>query len=162
MVQGVRSLITKRGDRMAIVTVTDQTGRLDIAVFSEAYQLYRDVLQKDQLLFIEGEVSQDDYTGGLRMTATRIFDLTTARESYAKYLEISLAHDKLSPGLLDQLAEILKSHAPGACAVMFNYQNKLASAKVKLPSTWRVKPTNALLSALESGLPADSVVRFHF
>jgi len=45
---------TRRGDRMAFVTLDDRTGRLELAVFSELFERHRDLLAKDTLLVVKG------------------------------------------------------------------------------------------------------------
>ncbi|MEK7758840.1 MAG: OB-fold nucleic acid binding domain-containing protein, partial [Pseudomonadota bacterium] len=56
LVVGMRAMQTRRGDRMAFVTLDDRTGRLELAVFSELYERHRDLLAKDTLLVVEGQV----------------------------------------------------------------------------------------------------------
>jgi len=63
LVVAMRTMNTRRGDRMAFVTLDDRTGRLELAVFSELYTRHRDLLGKDNLLVVEGHVSVDEYSG---------------------------------------------------------------------------------------------------
>src|SRR4029079_17264546 len=53
----VRVIQTKRGDRMAVVTLDDATGTIDMLCFSENYHKFRDYLVKDKLIIVEGDVS---------------------------------------------------------------------------------------------------------
>ena len=71
-VVSVRTLMTKRNTRMAIVKIEDRKDIIEVAVFSEVFEEARPLLVKDQLLIIDGEVSTDEYSGGLRMSARRI------------------------------------------------------------------------------------------
>ena len=43
---------TKRGDTMAFVTLDDRSGRLEVAIFSDTYNEYREKLVKDSLLVV--------------------------------------------------------------------------------------------------------------
>ncbi|MFN3235280.1 MAG: DNA polymerase III subunit alpha, partial [Gammaproteobacteria bacterium] len=63
LVIALRTMNTKRGDRMAFMTLDDNAGSIEIAVFADSFAEYRDLLIKDQLLIVEGEVSVDDYSG---------------------------------------------------------------------------------------------------
>ncbi|MCK4587844.1 MAG: DNA polymerase III subunit alpha, partial [Gammaproteobacteria bacterium] len=52
LVVAIRTMNTRRGDKIAFVTLDDRTGRLELAVFSEAYHQYRDLLAKDRLVVV--------------------------------------------------------------------------------------------------------------
>jgi DNA polymerase III subunit alpha len=75
LVVGLRVMQTKRGDRMAFVTLDDRTGRLDLAIFSELFERHRELLVKDTLLVVKGHVSVDEYTGGFKMSAEEIYNI---------------------------------------------------------------------------------------
>ena len=87
LVVAMRTMNTRRGGKMAFVTLDDRSGRLELAVFSETYDHYRDLLVKDRLVVVEGEVSVDDYSGGIKMSTRKIFDIDHAREAFAKRAE---------------------------------------------------------------------------
>ncbi|MDH3513774.1 MAG: DNA polymerase III subunit alpha, partial [Gammaproteobacteria bacterium] len=53
LVVAQRTMQTRRGDRMAFVTLDDRTGRLELAVFSDLYAQSRELLAKDTLLVVE-------------------------------------------------------------------------------------------------------------
>ena len=46
LVIAIRTMNSRRGERIAFMTLDDRSGRIEIAVFSEAYQKYRDLLVK--------------------------------------------------------------------------------------------------------------------
>src|SRR5690606_23861832 len=56
----MRVMKTKRGDTMAILTLDDRTGRIEVAMFSDAYSEHREKLIKNTLLMVEGQISFDD------------------------------------------------------------------------------------------------------
>ncbi len=109
----IRSLWTKRGDRMAVINLEDASGRLEVTLFSDTYAKYREKLNKDKLLIIEGEIQRDEYTGNTRVLGKKILDITEARESHAKNLSIKLSKPVLSPTLLDDLRKIMSNFCPG-------------------------------------------------
>src|SRR5690606_35959269 len=59
LVQEVREVRTKTGKRMAIITLTDQSGKVDVAVFSEAYAQYQELLESQQPLLLDAKISHD-------------------------------------------------------------------------------------------------------
>lgn len=66
----VRAVRTKRGDRMAIVTIEDLSGTMSVAAFPNVYEEHKSLLTKDNVVIIEGKVKHrdrlraDDQEGG--------------------------------------------------------------------------------------------------
>ena len=107
-------------------------------------------MKEDQLLFVEGLVSEDQFSGGLRVTADRVFDLAGARSEFARELKLSFN------GQADaaRLAQLIKPHMPGNCAVRITYRNVDALCEMEIGSA---KISDALLSSLTQWLTADNV-----
>ena len=51
---------TKQGKTMAFITVEDLLGSVEVIVFPGSYEKYRDLLEEDEKVFIEGRVSVED------------------------------------------------------------------------------------------------------
>jgi DNA polymerase-3 subunit alpha len=149
LVVAIRTMNTRRGDKIAFVTLDDRTGRLELAVFSEAYHQYRDLLAKDRLVVVEGEVSIDDYTGGVKMSAQKIYDIDHAREAFAKRLVLKVDKNKAGNGFIKSLAEVLSPFREGHCPVMVDYVGEGANAQIQLGKDWRVRPTDELIRRLD-------------
>lgn len=147
LVVGVRTLMTRKGDRMAFVTLDDRTGRIELAVFSELYHAKRELLSKDDLLVVRGSVSVDEYSGGFRMTADEIYSMDEARQRFARKLVIELDEDGVSDTLLAQLREALTPR-PGRCPVVVNYHRRDAEAEIAFGEDWWVDPTETVLRRL--------------
>lgn len=60
VITNVRPLRTKRGDRMAVVTVEDLTGTISATAFPTAYEEHKTLLTKDSLVVLEGKVKHRD------------------------------------------------------------------------------------------------------
>ncbi|OGT97887.1 MAG: DNA polymerase III subunit alpha, partial [Gammaproteobacteria bacterium RIFOXYB2_FULL_38_6] len=72
LVISLKTLMTRSGDRMAIVALEDLTGRLDVVVFSDLFDSVRELLSSDQILIVNGEVSSDDFSGGIKLVADSV------------------------------------------------------------------------------------------
>jgi len=157
LVVSVRTRNSRRGDRIAFVVLDDRSGRIELAVFSEAYNRYRNLIVKDKLLVVEGTVSVDEYSGGFKMSAEQIFDIDQAREQYARRLEINLDVARAGNGFSRHLAEALQPFREGRCQVFLDYQAVGAQAKLALGPEWRVRPAEALIVRLKELAGADRV-----
>jgi DNA polymerase-3 subunit alpha len=148
LVVGIRTMNTRRGDKIAFITLDDRTGRVETAVFAENYQKYRDLLVKDKVLVVEGSAGIDEYTGGFRMSSDHIYDIDQARERFARRLEIRIGTEQAANGFVDSLGAVLKPFNEGGCPVWLDYDSGAARAKLALGDEWQVKPTDELLMRL--------------
>ncbi len=157
LVVAIRAMNSRRGERMAFVTLDDRSGRIELAVFAEAYRRYRDLLTKDRLIVVSGTVSVDEYSGGFRMSVDEVYDIVQARAHYARRLEVDLKSQMLKDGIDRTLAEILRPYRAGECPVWINYRNGRARAALVLGRDWRVHPADELLHRLEQLTGPQSV-----
>ena len=148
LVVASRTMQTRRGDRMAFVTLDDRTGRLELAVFSDLYSQSRDLLVKDTLLVVEGHVSVDEYTGGFKMSAEKLYNMDQARSAFSKRLVIEVDAAQAGNGFAEELREILSPSARGTCPVYLHYHGHQADAEIALGEEWKISPTHTLLERL--------------
>ena len=148
LIIGIRTMNTKRGDRIAFITLDDRSGRIEVALFSEAYQRYQDVLSKDKLVVIEGEVSVDDYSGGYRMSTRTLYDIEQARSHFAKRLKVSVTEQRAANGFIPALQHILQPFRQGDCPVVIDYLSGDARVDLPLGPEWQVQPSDELLHRL--------------
>ncbi len=65
LVETVRTIITKKGSKMAFVGIEDKTGESEIIMFPNVYQKIGESLQQDMAIRIEGSVNARDRDGKL-------------------------------------------------------------------------------------------------
>lgn len=157
LVVAFRLMKTRRGDNMAFVTLDDRTGRVEVAVFADTFNQHRDILVKDALLVIEGQVSHDDYSGGLKMRADSITDLAQAREESLQALQIKLHSENTRDGYDEKLRNLLLRFKGESCAVRVRYQQREIGVDLQLAENWKVRPTEELVQALRSTFGPASV-----
>jgi DNA polymerase-3 subunit alpha len=143
---GLVRAIRRRGNRGGFVAIEDHTGRIEVALFDEAWTLYVDLLRKDEIVVVEGLVAPDDFSGGFRVSAQKIMPLGDAKSRFARGVQISLR----GPG--DDICAALQStFAPyrnGSGRVWLNYSNARARARFELGEEWSVKVCEELVAAL--------------
>ncbi len=147
LIIAMRTRNTRRG-RMAILTLDDQSAWLEIPIYSELYESNKQLLQEDRLVIISGKAGYDDYTSSIRVTAERIHDMDSARETFATDLRISL-RKKADDGLED-LKSVLQTVKGGTTPVIIDYMNDDARASIHLPLEWCVHPSARLLEDINS------------
>jgi DNA polymerase-3 subunit alpha len=145
LIIAMRTRNTRRG-RMAILTLDDQSAWLEIPIYSELYESNKQLLQEDRLVIISGKAGYDDYTGGTRVTAERIHDMDSARETFATDLRITLK--KKVEDAVESLQVALQPVKGGSTPVIIDYMNEEARASIHLPREWCVHPSARLLDEL--------------
>ncbi len=157
LVVAMRAMKTRKGDRMLFVTLDDRSGRIELAVFPDLYQQSQDLLAKDKLLIVEGEVSMDDYTGGYKMSARTVYDMARIREIYGSRIILRIQEAYLSEDPVQELRTVLYPHRGGSCHVLVEYQTSRAAVRLRLGADWQVEPADALVNRLIAWLGPDNV-----
>lgn len=149
LVLAIRTMKNKRGEKMAFITLDDKSGRLEVSVFADAFEQYRELLVKDSVLVAEGDVSMDDFSGGLKMVARKLLSLGQARESFARIITVQFRHPQVSIDTVEKLKELLTPYRQqGECRIRIDYQNDGAKGSVLLGDPWKVAPRQELLKKL--------------
>jgi len=161
LVVALRVMKTKRGDNMAFITLDDRTGRIEIAIFSDTYDEHREKLLKDAMLVVEGQISHDDFSGGLKMRADNIVDLNQARMQSVQGISIRMNSATLQPRYADELKGILQPCVGGHCTVAIEYQNTALEAQLTLGERWNVMPNDELVVHLKGLYGNDNVALVH-
>ncbi len=158
LVTGLRTMKTKRGDLMAFITLDDRSGRFEVPLFAEAFNTHREKIEKDQILVVSGDVAEDAYSGGMKMTVREVYDLSQAREHFGKRLRICVQANHAGQSFAANLRRLLAPYREGACPVVIDYQRADLSAPIPLGKEWRIRPTDELLLSLHKQLSeADKV-----
>ncbi|WP_417883341.1 DNA polymerase III subunit alpha [Vibrio rumoiensis] len=144
-----RVMTTKRGTRIGLMTLDDRSGRLEVMLFSDALERYAELLEQDKIVVVSGQVSFDDFNGGLKMSAREVMSLADAREKYAKGLSISLEQSQIDGQFFEKFSRALEPYRAGTVPVNIYYQRQDARAKLSLGVEWRVTPDDNLLDELK-------------
>ncbi|MGB7400815.1 MAG: DNA polymerase III subunit alpha [Castellaniella sp.] len=150
----VRPRMTRRG-KMLYALLDDGSAQVEIAIFNELFEQYRNSLKEDRPLVIQGRVSHDEYSGGLRVSADDLYDLQRIRETRARSLRL-VVPATVDPASLQQLLEPWRSAEAGV-PVELRLQDPAFSCLLRLGDTWRVRMDDALLTSARQWLSYDNV-----
>jgi DNA polymerase III subunit alpha len=152
IIHSQRIQMTRRG-RMAVLLLDDGNARVELTVFNELFEQHRHSLKEDQLLIVEGKVALDDFSGSLRISAEKLFDLQSARNRYARGIRIT-CNGTSSGG---RLREVLAPYRTGTCPVQVIYYNRGARCEIELGEAWRVNLHEKLIQSLHEWLQPENV-----
>jgi DNA polymerase-3 subunit alpha len=152
-----RTAMTRRG-KMAIVVLDDGTAQVEVSVYNELWESSRDLIKADRPLVVQGKVTKDEFTGGFRVVADKLYDLGGARARFARGIRLSLNGDSAAGGAAaKRLRELLGPHRNGTCPVRVCCRAGDAVAELRLGDDWRVTPDDALVDALREWLQPENV-----
>jgi len=162
LVVAIRTIRTKSGGHMAILTLDDRSSRFEAMLYTEAYEEFSQLLVKDKVLVVEGEVSFDDFSDGLKMTVRDVMDMPGARERFSKGIQLEIDQQQIEGEFATQLSQSLEPYRDGDCPVTLIYSNQAAKGNIRFPDNWCISPTDDLLYRLKDLPGCTSVqVKYH-
>jgi DNA polymerase-3 subunit alpha len=155
-VAGLVADLRKRGNRISIV-LDDDTARMEVTLFSEAYQEFQHLLVKDEIVVISGPLRYDDFNGGWTVNVKNVLHIDRVIESRAKGIVLSLAPNGQGEQLLAKLHDVLLPFREGSCDVAVQYIGETAAGRLDLGPEWSVRPSRELRDKLAELLGSNNV-----
>lgn len=133
LVQGIREVKTKKGDRMGIVTLSDPTGQCEVAFFPETYAACQGLLEGTEPLVANVKVQQDGER--LRVSADSVKTLAEVLGSRSELIiNIPDAH------IMAQVKNVLAKAKQGHTVIKMIVPSPQGQAMVKLPQRFSINP----------------------
>ncbi len=155
-VSGLIVDVRKRGNRISVV-LDDDSGRIEVSLFSEAYQQYRDLLVKDEIVVVSGGLRYDDFIGAWSVNARNVVEIDRVIESRAKSMVLRLSPNGQGEALLMKLHDVLLPYREGHCDVAVQYFGDSAAARLTLGPEWSVRPSRELRDKMTELLGSNTV-----
>ena len=154
IIAGLRSQMTQRG-RMMIVTLDDGSAQVEVTVYNEVYEANRALFREDEFLAVQGKVSEDRFSGGLRITADKVMDIAGTRAGFVKALRLSM-NGQADAARLRELIQPFQQ-ADASCPIIVQYMKNGALGEWRLSDEWRVRADDNLRARLSEWLSPDNV-----
>ncbi len=134
--------------RIAFLSLDDNTGRMDIAVFAQDYAKFDHVLIKDAILIIKGSLGWDEYTGRVRVRADHVWSFDDYLKQFGAMLNIQIKSEGDSLSWVQDLQSLLLPFKDGNCSIMVEYQSDSVETKLKFGEDWNISLDEKLLQRL--------------
>jgi DNA polymerase-3 subunit alpha len=156
IIVAVKPTKTKKDERMAILSLEDLTGRVEVVVFPDAYRRTAELLREGALVWIKGRFQVDGENR--KIVLSQIMLLEDAFLKQARRFVLKVFLPGLEESLVRELHDLLNAH-PGGCPVYFELEiphaYKIITRSVEVQS---VSPTEELIHQVEGLLGENSVV----
>jgi DNA polymerase-3 subunit alpha len=146
IVAACRQLKTRKGDRMAVFTLEDAQGGVEVIAFPEAYQRAASLIETGTLVLVRGKLERDDES--VRVLASEIVPIDAIHERLAREVKIRIRQPAGS--VAQALLEIVSRHR-GDRRLTFEIETGAPRLRVSLDVTAqiRVRPSSSLIAEVE-------------
>jgi DNA polymerase-3 subunit alpha len=149
---------TKRGDKMAILTLEDPTGSTEVVLFPDVFDKYSPFLKGDEPLLITGTAEMDDNVA--KILAQEVTSLEREGQSAIKSIELGLYEQVVSRKNLQEIRDIM-SRYPGDCSVRFRVDAGLGKQVIIAANrNFRVFPCHEMLGEIEAIIGQKVICRY--
>jgi DNA polymerase-3 subunit alpha len=154
----IKVIRTRRGDKMAFVTLEDDTAAVEVIFFSEPYQNARAALEADQPILVKGK--KDGKAEGDKVLAESVELLSDLRARGTQEVHLRLNWKEVNTGTIAALETLLQA-SPGNCATRVCVVDPGRKEVVlKLGRRFCVAPDEDLTDGMAMIFRRNDVVRF--
>jgi DNA polymerase-3 subunit alpha len=139
--------VRKRGNRVSVI-LDDDSGRMEVSLFGEAFDEFRHLLVKDEIVVVSGPLRYDDFIGAWSLNVKKVVHIDRVIESRARSMILKLAPNGQGEQLLTKLHDVLLPYREGSCEVAVQYLGHEAAARLELGAEWSVRPSRELRDKL--------------
>lgn len=146
----IKILTTKTNKKIAICTLEDHSGRIDIILFSNILIKYKQLLKSDKILLTVGKIRFDKFRNNYQLIVYKLMDLFKVREKYIKCIYIIIKKKQNNKDFLKKIFNILNYYQSGNTPIHIYYKKKKNYKKIKLSKEWKILPKNNFINKIES------------
>jgi DNA polymerase-3 subunit alpha len=129
----VKSMLTKKGDRMAYITLEDLQGTVEVIVFPDLFKTVGDLLAPERLVRVIGTIDRGDK--GTKIRGSKIEPLADVQTQTIKRIHIRLAAIPEVKDQLSRLLDVFKRHPGGtSISLTFRTDGALEAETAPLPN----------------------------
>lgn len=151
----VKEKTTKRGERMAFLTLEDLKGSIEVMVFADLLKRSSPYITGDTPIFVKGRV--DRMEDKVKIVAEDIYPISEAKQRLARAVHIKINTLAMEGGLLEDVKGLLKTY-PGGCPVMIHLlYPEGREVVIALPEDLKVIPTKEMCKAVKGLLGPQSI-----
>ena len=155
LITDIRVMKNKKGQSFAFITLDDKYSRAEVTLWAETYAKYREYLQKDAVVLVKGEASQDRFTGRLKIIIDTVQSLYEVRCERLETLEVVIAESETD--WVDLLTNRFSDYRDGNCSIKIEYHKVNSCANLLLDDSWKIDPRDELIDQLRSDFGPNNV-----
>lgn len=154
MVIDVKKIVTKKGEAMAFLTLSDESGECSCVAFPQAWKVYEGLFAPHALVFLEGVL--EERQGKTQFIIHKAADVLQLNKNKKKQtLYIRLTADKDQPTRLSDLKYVLSQDVGSTQVILYREKEQ---ARTRLADEYSVAPTRKTLQLLKQMFGEENIV----
>ena len=152
LVGEVKSIMTRTGRPMAIVTLEDLSARVECTVFPDIFESARALLSPETVVIAAGrvEVREDR---GVKLLLSEVRGLEEARRTWRRSLHVEIRAEEITVEGLERIDEVLRSH-PGEAEVYLHIVRPDHSRMAMRSRRFTVAEDDRVIAGLKEAHPS--------
>ncbi|MGC6404046.1 MAG: DNA polymerase III subunit alpha [Candidatus Comchoanobacterales bacterium] len=146
MIESVLLRTQKSGKRFIVLTLVDGSGSINATLLGDRVSLYQPILEAQKMVYIEGEVKPDHFTGSVRILVDHVISWEALRATWQQCLKLSFKDGATFKQDAITLKSILMQY-PGDVAVELHYGQ--GQQRQRIAVDLKVALCDALYQALD-------------
>ena len=151
-----KAIRTKKGEPMAFLSISDQSGEMEAVAFPAAYKKLQNLIQTEKIVFMEGKV--DERNGNKQFIiqdAANVLEIVQSQKPNKHKLFIKIVQEKETDEIKGRLLDIIKNYK-GSTPVIIHYVQ--SGKTIQLNDEFLINPAMECLQRLEELLGANHVI----
>lgn len=151
----ISTKITRKGDKMAIVTLEDLQGSVEVVLWPEIFSASESLLRNEEPLLVKGKV---DVEGALpKVVAEEINPLSEAKKHWKGKVHIHLRTPGLEKQTLVEIKNILAAHkGNNETLIHFAFPDDKTKT-ISVEESLRIQPSDEVIRNIEAVLGEDAI-----
>jgi len=154
MISEKKIINTKKGDKMAFMTIEDLSGKIECILFPKTYAECFEAIETDEPIVLTGYVRLSDDRRSFYVNSCR--DLTDESEDRVSAVRINITTEKLNDHTLPRLKQVLLSYR-GSVPAHIIFESEEGRARINLNDNYLVNPTPQMAARVNELLNDNSV-----
>ncbi len=150
------TMTKKNNEKMAIVTLEDLDGTIDLLVFPRCFKDYGHYLVKDAILFFKGNLDKKEQDP--KLLVNEITPVANVHKKFTRSVHLKLMTERLEQNLMQSIQNILSQH-PGTIPVYLEFVDPATKARSQMlvDRTLYVQPSENLVQALVGAIGEEAI-----
>ena len=154
LVSEMKVIMTKKGDKMAFVTLEDLSGKIECIFFPKAYAENFEALESKEPIVIDGYVRLSDDRRSVYVNQAKF--ITDDTDDKVQEVRIKVDTQQINDYTLSKLKQVLLSYR-GSVKTHLIFETKEGRAKLDLNDNYLVNPTPQMAAKVNELLNDNSV-----
>ncbi|MEE9294943.1 MAG: DNA polymerase III subunit alpha [Phycisphaerae bacterium] len=156
MVSSLRTVMTRKNEKMGIVTLEDLKGSIEGILFPKSLEKFRPLLTPDSIVFLAGQVDKRREEASLRITD--VIPASDAPRRLCKQVILGIGSATAPDGVLEQFKAIFARHSGNKEVVFRITTDDQMEAMLRCPMQFAIDPSDRFRSEAAALLGRDAIM----